>query len=326
MHQRVVDATKKHLLYRPMVPDGRDIRFSSKIAIGHFPPTKQRTYEATHLTCFVGGMFALGGRLLQSAEDIDVAAKLADGCVWAYESMASGIMPEGSTLVPCPSMDSCEWNKTAWYLAIDPHGPSRTEAIARWEERNELRELRLQEAASAVVNTLLSENPVENAPAPNPEPYTAAASPNPDLNLLPEVPETPEALTLEPQTSFPVKDRAPDRVEHYPRPEPGTEEAPRLAKSQGSDSDATATSLKPAGRTSKRDQFAGGVGARAAAALDSSPSQPLEQRIRPRLQDDDAYYDKERPMSHEEMVENILADQHLPPGFAGVQSKYYILR
>jgi mannosyl-oligosaccharide alpha-1,2-mannosidase len=135
MHVRVVEAVKKWLLYRPMVKDGRDLLFSAKVSTQGNPDTDLTyEYEVTHLTCFLGGMFGLGGKLFDRPDDVEIAKKLADGCVWAYESMPSGIMPEGSMVVPCKSMDSCPWNETTWHEHLDPSSSWRDQEVIKWEE------------------------------------------------------------------------------------------------------------------------------------------------------------------------------------------------
>jgi mannosyl-oligosaccharide alpha-1,2-mannosidase len=59
-------------------------------------------------------MFALGGRLLSNQTHIDIGAKLARGCAWGYKTFASGLLPEIFKLIPCPSLDICEWDEEAW--------------------------------------------------------------------------------------------------------------------------------------------------------------------------------------------------------------------
>ena len=152
MHIRTVDAVNKHLLFRPMIPDEkRDLRFSSKI---NFPSSSSQPprvkHEAPHLTCFLGGMYALGGRIFGRADDVDIGAKLTDGCVWAYESTASGVMSEGGTLAACPKESmlkggECKWNETAWHQELDPEWSSREDSIERWHQRKEQYERNLEE-------------------------------------------------------------------------------------------------------------------------------------------------------------------------------------
>ena len=47
-----------------------------------------------HLSCFAGGMFGLGGRLLGRKQDLATAIELTESAVWSYQSTATGVMPE----------------------------------------------------------------------------------------------------------------------------------------------------------------------------------------------------------------------------------------
>jgi len=137
MHEKVIEATKKYLLYRPMIKDDkRDILFSSKVFSREGTDADlTREYEITHLTCFLGGMFGLGGKLFDRPEDVEIAKKLADGCVWAYEIMPSGIMPEGSQIVPCDSVSHCPWNQTLWEEKLDPNYRMRDAQLDDYHNR-----------------------------------------------------------------------------------------------------------------------------------------------------------------------------------------------
>ncbi|ROT35831.1 seven-hairpin glycosidase [Sodiomyces alkalinus F11] len=135
LYINTVEAAKKWLLYRPMARDGRDVRFTGKVTTSPEGRPPQHAYEATHLACFVGGMFGLGGKMYERPDDVEMARKLADGCVWAYESTASGLMPEIATLVPCESMESCAFNETLWWDRLDSMAATRNRNIVDWEER-----------------------------------------------------------------------------------------------------------------------------------------------------------------------------------------------
>lgn len=220
-----VEATKEWLLYRPMTQDDRDVLFSGKVTT--MPEGKpQYIYEATHLACFLGGMFGLGGKIYERPDDVDIALKLTDGCVWAYESTASGLMPESATLVPCDSMESCTFNETLWKEHLDSMGPSRDRNLQDWEERQRKKE---------------------------------------------------------------EERRQQERQEDAER---------RKAEA------AAAEGAVPSG--------SGGPQAPAAAAQVPIPSIP--ERIDP------------RPLSHEEYVQNKIETERIPPGFAKINDKRYILR
>lgn len=108
-----MEAVKKHLLFRPMVPDQADILFSGNAYVAGDSSVSLQ-HEGQHLACFVGGMFGLGGKLFENAEHVNIGEKTTRGCVWAYDSMPTGIMPEIFGLLPCPTLEACEWNENEW--------------------------------------------------------------------------------------------------------------------------------------------------------------------------------------------------------------------
>lgn len=136
MYEMAIESSKEHLFFRPMLPDNRDILLSGAVTIrgkSHengflFQP------EGTHLTCFVGGMLAIGAKIFDRSTDLDLARKLTDGCVWAYEATTTGIMPEHYLVVPCRNGIQCTWNETKYEELIDPI----------WKQRAEQKKLSLQ--------------------------------------------------------------------------------------------------------------------------------------------------------------------------------------
>ena len=147
MYEKAVEAANKYLLFRPMLPDARDIRVLGSASFAGKPdlPRKLRLYpQQEHLLCFAGGMYAMGSRIFDRKADLDIATKLTDGCVWAYESTITGIMPEGFMMMPCDNMDKCDWNQTRWNDKLDPHsthgeqGPrSSQQALLRAQQQHQ---------------------------------------------------------------------------------------------------------------------------------------------------------------------------------------------
>ena len=114
MYGHALEVAKKHVLYRPMNRGNQDILLAGSAHVkddGKIDLDPQ----GQHLTCFVGGMVAIGAKIF-GRDELDIARKLVDGCIWAYESMPTGIMPETFHAVPC-SMD-CQWNETRWHQGI----------------------------------------------------------------------------------------------------------------------------------------------------------------------------------------------------------------
>jgi mannosyl-oligosaccharide alpha-1,2-mannosidase len=142
MYEDAMDTVRKKLIFRPMTKDGRDIlsvaKYSKRnnhvIAGTSTKPKSALVYEGTHLTCFAGGMFAIGAKLFDIPSDLEIAGKLTDGCIWAYESTTTGIMPETFGLVPCDSLTDCAWNETKWWEALDPDRKRREEQARLFSE------------------------------------------------------------------------------------------------------------------------------------------------------------------------------------------------
>ncbi|OAR05772.1 hypothetical protein LLEC1_02431 [Akanthomyces lecanii] len=135
LHQDTVSAVDEWLLYRPMINETeRDIYFSAKIRTQGKPKSDlSAEYEATHLTCFIGGMYGLGAKIFDRPKDLETAKRLTDGCVWAYNKTPSGLMPEASLMIPCPSLDKCEFDKAKWYASLDSNKAHRDQQVSGWE-------------------------------------------------------------------------------------------------------------------------------------------------------------------------------------------------
>ena len=138
MYETAAAEIRNHLLFRPMTKDGRDILSiasmtvrDQSLMVGNTVSEGATTkYEGSHLLCFAGGMFAIGAKIFGHSQDLDIAGRLTDGCIWAYESTTTGIMPESFTLVPCDTMEACPWNETKWWEALDPGREQREQQAA----------------------------------------------------------------------------------------------------------------------------------------------------------------------------------------------------
>ena len=126
MYRESAKKIDEHMLFRPMVPDkahGKDLLLCGDVSTYdeevRLDPTMQ------HLTCFIGGMFGLAGRLFNEPGHVDLGAKLTKGCVYAYAATPTGIMPETFDMVPCKSRKSCPWNETAWEEEVMRHYSSK---------------------------------------------------------------------------------------------------------------------------------------------------------------------------------------------------------
>jgi mannosyl-oligosaccharide alpha-1,2-mannosidase len=121
LYKSSMETAIRYNLFRPMLPDEKDVLISGHVYVGkHDDKLKEPLLrpEAQHLVCFAGGMFALGGRLIQNDTHVKIGEKLMDGCVWTYRNMPLGIMPETFHMLPCDSADKCPWDEDKWRRAV----------------------------------------------------------------------------------------------------------------------------------------------------------------------------------------------------------------
>jgi mannosyl-oligosaccharide alpha-1,2-mannosidase len=100
-----------NLFFAPMIPGNEEILTSGNVDVVNGKTILDP--ESEHLSCFIGGLFALGGRLFNNDEYLDVGAKLARGCAYAYRSFPTGIMPERYNMVLCSTTNHrqpCAWD------------------------------------------------------------------------------------------------------------------------------------------------------------------------------------------------------------------------
>jgi mannosyl-oligosaccharide alpha-1,2-mannosidase len=124
MYEGFIEAAKKYLFYRPLTPDNRHVLLSGTAYAGSPLDKSALNAEGQHLTCFTGGMVGIASKIFDRPQDLETAKKLVEGCIWAYESTPSGIMPEIFRTVQCLDVDSCSWSKEQWYAAVVREGPS----------------------------------------------------------------------------------------------------------------------------------------------------------------------------------------------------------
>ena len=119
MAREFMETAIKNLFFHPMIPGNEDILVSGNCDVLEDGPRLDP--ESEHLSCFIGGLYALGGRLFNSNEYLDVGAKLARGCAYAYKSFPTGIMPERYNMALCLGEDRlapCSWNETYYEAEI----------------------------------------------------------------------------------------------------------------------------------------------------------------------------------------------------------------
>lgn len=126
MYEEAIEAAKRYLFFRPLVPGNKDILFSGNAQLSNMNtlPISNLEPQGQHLGCFVGGMVAMASKIFDRHDELPIARRLVDGCVWAYSAMPSGLMPETFFISTCqigvqaaPS-DRCDWSSEKWYIAI----------------------------------------------------------------------------------------------------------------------------------------------------------------------------------------------------------------
>ncbi|KAF4981509.1 hypothetical protein FZEAL_2694 [Fusarium zealandicum] len=112
MYLHAADAAIKHLAFRPMLPDKDDLLMLGQVHVLRRSKEVRLNTDVQHLTCFAGGMFALGGRVLGRDDHVAVGEKLARGCAHAYSVYPHGLMPEIVGVKPCPSREPCDFDQS----------------------------------------------------------------------------------------------------------------------------------------------------------------------------------------------------------------------
>jgi mannosyl-oligosaccharide alpha-1,2-mannosidase len=136
---------KRNIFFRPRTENNSDILLPGNVySDGKIHPALLQTEpKAQHLGCFAGGMVGLASRVFQLPKDLEVARALVEGCLWGYESSASGIMPEVMHTAKCPSEGSCRWDEDAWHKEVaarvdGDNKPQTTVDITRLIAQNRL--------------------------------------------------------------------------------------------------------------------------------------------------------------------------------------------
>jgi mannosyl-oligosaccharide alpha-1,2-mannosidase len=299
MHEKTADAVKEHLLFRPMAKGDPDILFSAK-AYSRDGTRDKMSYEweSTHLTCFLGGMFGLGGKIFDRPEDVDVGKKLADGCVWAYESMPAGVMPESATLLPCKDPNDCHFDQTAWYAALDPNAEHRETAmeeyyikLAEWKDKVE---------ALKKEDTLRKQAEERTRQADDQKKIAAEAA----RTKVPEPSESVPSDLKEKDTIIIPASRS--GAQKRDIVDEGRREAPTHATTSASNTEE---------EKAKKLQNSLDLNANSA----NVPGQkPMGELVLPPA--------PTKPATHQEYVDKRIQDERLPPGYLSLHDKRYILR
>ncbi|KAH0534037.1 hypothetical protein FGG08_007362 [Glutinoglossum americanum] len=153
LYERFIDVAKEHLFFQPLTKDNRDILLSGGLT-ADTPTERIPNPHCQHLGCFTGGMVAMGARIFDRPADLAIGRKLMEGCVWAYETMPSGIMPESFDAVQCGDVANCMWDENRWFEAVGKKVGEGSEAdkSLSFEERvrQKIQERRLVPGISSI--------------------------------------------------------------------------------------------------------------------------------------------------------------------------------
>lgn len=160
MYRTAMAVVEEHLLLRPMVPptgsghagssskktgatEIPDILFAVSATAGRDGEPPETSHDSQHLSCFAGGMFALGGRLLDEPRHVAIGEKLARGCAWGYRSFPTGLLPEIFGLAACPTSSTapsepCVWDQEAWKSQVKPWGGSSGQEVAEGKAKRRM--------------------------------------------------------------------------------------------------------------------------------------------------------------------------------------------
>jgi mannosyl-oligosaccharide alpha-1,2-mannosidase len=291
-----------------MVPDNRDILFSGAVTTGGNPEKDLvLTAEVEHLTCFIGGMIGMGAKIFDLEGDLDLAKKLADGCVWAYGSFDTGIMPEGAIVVPCKSVEHCTWNETAYYHYLDPMADERDSLLKQYDEN------KLAMAAEAEAQVELDAEKAAVAKAEeDANPFT-----DDERDDTVEGVDNMKAIKSEPMLSGePISLQKRQRIKtkaqgmrgavnSFSKDVPPDESVLKALDQKSLSTEAELRNVADAGRQAELP------------LSDTEPTPTLKK---------DPLIDPLRPLSHKEFVAARIKQASLPPGFVGIRSRKYILR
>ncbi|WYZ44953.1 hypothetical protein EsH8_VIII_000269 [Colletotrichum jinshuiense] len=106
-------AANESLFFRPMLPGDEDVLIAGNANVDD-EGRRKLDPESEHLACFIGGVYALAGRLLGKEEWVAVGARLTLGCYYAYQAMPTGMMPERYNMMACDRRDRCAWDEDRW--------------------------------------------------------------------------------------------------------------------------------------------------------------------------------------------------------------------
>ena len=324
MYIKSIEVVKKHLLFRPMLPNGEDILMSGKL----FVPSSENSSlvgdlqaENAHLTCFAGGMFGMGAKLFNRPDDLVIAKKLTEGCIWSYNMTATGIMPEAFDAVPCDSREHCPWNETKYFEVLDPRAEQRfqyyKEAMIAYESQ--------VASASAWYEAELVR--ATATPTPTATPIAPAGVADALSQTLARPTPTYDVLSKR-QLADPSEEQdAPEPVVPDPAERPAPKKAPAHVAQHAEEKEATPKETPMYNIIPSQDSEGELANSEVVPPTKIQPSGEEESLVpSPTLPQMPSFYSPKPPLSHKDYVQNRIQEERLPIGVSKIQSRGYILR
>lgn len=106
MYIESVESMRKYLIKEGKVRNRSELLFLGELFNDIF------SGKMCHLACFVPGMLAIGAKILDRPEDLEIAIKLAETCYWSYNVTLTGLGPEEFWFLT--STDELSQNEIDW--------------------------------------------------------------------------------------------------------------------------------------------------------------------------------------------------------------------
>ena len=311
LYEDAANAVNEWLLFRPMAADDSKVLFPAKVSTNsRYTSGLSPQFEITHLTCFIGGMYGLGGKIFGRENDVEMAKELTEGCVWAYQLMPSGLMAEHAEVIPCPDLEKCDFNETMWHDELDPTRTWRETDLARWEKEAEKMQeaARLEEAAN-----------IEDTSHPELETYSSDAAMEADKLKETALDYTDTSGSsrdsLRKRAAIPAQGKEYDDDAESELPD-SLRKKLRLGSGDKENSKGATTPGNPK-PTPEAQSVSNEKSEEARGEKQSVPKFSSPERMTPQ---------RKKPLSHEQYVKKRIEENHLPPGFTQINSPHYILR
>ena len=327
MYERAVETTKKYLLFRPMLPDNRNVLLSGVVRttgnLGN-PEEVIRKPEGTHLTCFVGGMFAIGAKIFDLEGDLDIAWKLTDGCVWAYEATTTGIMPEHYLAAPCRRSLDCPWNETKYHELLDPYRAEREQQKTEQEQRLQAQQHAADYRAAQVTQQIEVDEAVGTAQADIPKvgEVESIATAHADI---PKSQGTKKVAVATTQADIPTESEKPNsKAGSIVKRQLGDTEIELPLKNE---SDMSETPIENTSKSKESDGKE--IIEIEELAKESANIEPIASQTVSNIDETgppEFVYTPPPILTHEEFVKARIKDERLPPGMTKITGPKYILR